>query len=154
WLCHPGVECAGVGIEGGDELALAAQRESQVEPSIGTVGAHGQSFAIGPRSHWKVARGKLRVCLCQQASQMRVHVQPWRSRTHRPVVCYGRDRAEAGRSEPGPGVTMRLRQMSFAVLCFLVISLPAWAAGHRCAAVVDPGERLACYDQAFPPTPE
>jgi len=49
---------------------------------------------------------------------------------------------------------MRLRQMSFAVLCFLVISLPAWAAGHRCAAVVDPGERLACYDQAFPPTPE
>ena len=49
---------------------------------------------------------------------------------------------------------MRLRQMSFAVLCLLVVGLPAWAAGHPCADVVDPAARLACYDRAFAPAPE
>lgn len=38
-------------------------------------------------------------------------------------------------------------------LCGLLGALPLAAAepGHACGAVVEPGERLACYDQAFPP---
>jgi hypothetical protein len=46
-----------------------------------------------------------------------------------------------------------------AVLPFLLCSLAAAAhgqqpeaAGHPCAAVANPSERLGCYDKAFPPT--
>jgi hypothetical protein len=48
---------------------------------------------------------------------------------------------------------MRSRQMSFALL-LSAVSVPAWAASHPCATVVDPAARLACYDKAFPPAPE
>jgi hypothetical protein len=46
-------------------------------------------------------------------------------------------------------------------LCVLVLAIPfagfvhraAAAEGHPCAAIVEPSERLACYDKAFPPGP-
>jgi hypothetical protein len=50
-----------------------------------------------------------------------------------------------------------MSSLSALVLLALVVAAPAHAAdpvasSHACASVVEPAERLACYDAAFPPT--
>ena len=46
----------------------------------------------------------------------------------------------------------------YRVVVFCMLSCPALAfaaePGHPCALVVDPGDRLVCYDEAFPPPAE
>lgn len=48
------------------------------------------------------------------------------------------------------------RSMAVHAAMAMAISVPAFAAepAHPCAPVLDPVERLACYDRAFPPPPE
>ena len=49
---------------------------------------------------------------------------------------------------------MRLTRPAVAALVFAALAPIAHAAdSHKCASVVDPTERLACYDEAFPPAP-
>ncbi|TYT25697.1 hypothetical protein FZO89_05185 [Luteimonas viscosa] len=47
-----------------------------------------------------------------------------------------------------------MRCFSFSLLWLFSLPLAAQPATHPCAAVAVPAERLACYDQAFPPPPE
>jgi hypothetical protein len=44
-----------------------------------------------------------------------------------------------------------LRSLAMSVLALTMTGSALAAASHPCASVVDPTERLACYDAAFPP---
>ena len=49
---------------------------------------------------------------------------------------------------------VRLSVLASALACLAAFAGVAAAQTHPCAAVVDPDERLACYDKAFPPGPD
>jgi hypothetical protein len=46
---------------------------------------------------------------------------------------------------------VRLAAFASAIVAFALAGHDAAAQSHKCATVVDPTERLACYDEAFPP---
>lgn len=47
-----------------------------------------------------------------------------------------------------------MRRFSISLLCACSLPLAAQPAAHPCALVAASAERLACYDEAFPPPPE
>ncbi|PJJ96838.1 hypothetical protein CO641_13415 [Lysobacteraceae bacterium NML91-0213] len=46
-----------------------------------------------------------------------------------------------------------VRLLSLLLACIAPVMAAAQDTGHPCAATVEPAQRLACYDRAFPPPP-